>query len=57
MKGITPSIETVINSKKKGSKLSVAECPIVVPTTLPPTVANQTIAVGTETTNPTPIKK
>lgn len=35
-------IETVINPKKKGSKLSVAECPIVVHATLPPTVANQT---------------
>jgi len=56
MKGIAPRIETVINPKKKGNKLSVAECPIVVPSTLPPTVANQTTAVGTETTTPTPVK-
>ncbi|MEK5431885.1 hypothetical protein MKY88_13560 [Lysinibacillus sp. FSL R7-0073] len=47
----------MINPKKKGSKLSVAECPIVVHATLPPTIANQTIAVGAETTNQTPVKK
>ncbi|WP_208705883.1 hypothetical protein [Lysinibacillus fusiformis] len=55
MKGLAPKkIETVINPKKKGSKLSIAQCRVV-PTILPPTVANQTIAVSAETTNQTPI--
>ncbi len=56
MKGLAPEkIEAMIHPKKKRSMPSVAECPIVVPTILPPTAANQPIAVGAETTSQTPI--